>query len=337
MLALTLFAAVAAAPDARDAVVFLEQGSSACAGTLIDAEGTVLTAYHCVMSGGRPRVTTRAGDVAIGRVVALSRQHDLAVVATDLTDRPFLPVRESAPEPEEPVRVIGHPMGANEPGGFLAGLLRWSVSTGIVSAVGPRAIQVTAPINRGNSGGPVLDADDRVIGVVSRRITGDGLGFAGRVDALPEGGSLLSPGGKVEVRSVLQTTGAPIALGLALNVELRDRIVLSGIVAAPLGLRWQAWTSGEAVHQPWEVHAALRQRVFRGPFALRLDAYAGVGGVDTVSFDGDRFRYASEVVPVVGGRAAVRAVAFSYGVALAETPAFLARVELAFPGTLFML
>lgn len=326
---------VAHAVDPRDAVVLVEQGSASCAGTLIDDQGTVLTAYHCVMSGGRPRVTSRDGRIAIGRVRGVDRRRDLAVVQTGLSG-PHLEIRETPLVVDEPVRVIGHPNGAQPPGGFFTGLLRWAVSDGQVSAVGPWALQVSAPINPGNSGGPVVDDDNRVIGVVSRRMVGDGLGFAGRVDVLPSPRPMSPLGGSVEVGVHLQTMGAPLSVGATTSVVLRDRVVLTGALAVPLGLRWESFGVGRATHMPFEGRVALRQRLFRGPVALRLDGYAGVASVHELVYD-ERFERTVSVQPLVGGRVALRGVALDVGAALADEPAFRTRVEIAWPGTLFKL
>ena len=147
LLNLLVAAALAADAPPNDAVVLVVQGGATCAGAFIDDQGTVVTAYHCVCSGGRPRVETRDGRVAIGRVVGLAVRWDMALIEVpDLAGSAYLPVRRNAPAAGEPVRALGHPYGVSEPGGFLAGTLRWSVSQGIVSAVGPRAIQTTAPV-----------------------------------------------------------------------------------------------------------------------------------------------------------------------------------------------
>ena len=53
-----------------DAVVRLEQGSTHCAGTTVSPQGLVLTAYHCVASGGAVHVAFRDGSDAQGRVVS---------------------------------------------------------------------------------------------------------------------------------------------------------------------------------------------------------------------------------------------------------------------------
>ena len=332
-----LLAAHAAAPvdPLRDAVVFLEQGSSACAGVLIDPQGTVLTAYHCVTSGGRPR---GPGDLAIGRVDGMDRARDLAVVRTGLRDEPHLQVRTHAPEADEPVRVIGHPQGASAPGGFLAGTLRWAVSEGTVSAVGSEAIQVTAPINPGNSGGPVVDAEDRVIGIVSRRLSGDGLGFAGRVDGethLEQRG--LGVGGWIRASVAGQTTGAAFGVGLSVDLELRDRLIVGGTAALPVGARWEALRGTTVEQAPFSARVGLRQRFFRGRGAVRVDALGGLATLDRLTHDGDRFRSSRTLVPTLGARLGLPGGTLGYTALLDGTVVHLLRVELPFPGPIWKL
>src|SRR5687767_6063523 len=95
-----------------DAVVLVHQGSTTCAGAFVAAEGRVVTAYHCVAAGGRPRITTRAGESAVGRVAAVDRAADLAVIDVPaLAGRPWLPVASAPPAPGEPVWALGHPLG----------------------------------------------------------------------------------------------------------------------------------------------------------------------------------------------------------------------------------
>ena len=57
----------------------------------------------------------------------------------------------------------------------MEGTLRWSVVDGVVSSLGSQAMQISAPLNPGNSGGPVIGEDGELVGVVSRRLSGQGL------------------------------------------------------------------------------------------------------------------------------------------------------------------
>jgi len=337
------------APPGLDSTVLVEQGSASCAGVLIDELGTIATAYHCVAPGGRPRVTMRDGTRSIGRVRGVDRRRDLAVLEVPgFAGAPFVPIAEQLPEPGDRVEVYGHPYGALMPAGFMSGTLRWSVSAGIISAVGDVALQLTAPVNPGNSGGPAVDSDGALVGIVSRRLGGDGMGFAGRADALApliegEPRRLGPLGGTVAAEVVVQSNGIsalPISLGGRLEVALRDRFVISGSVVGAVGARWQAVQFGPVEHEPFEGRAALRQRIGRGPWATRVDLWGGIGAIETViAGDPDRLDLDRDqrIEPMVGGRIAVRNVALDYGVAVSDLPFVRLQAVWRWPGVLFVL
>lgn len=162
-----------------DAVVLLTTGPSVCAGTLVDAEGSVLTAYHCVANGLASSVELHDGRVLRGRTVAADPAHDLAVVQLNEPppDLASLPVADAPPDQGSEVWAIGHPF-ASAASGELEGTLVWSVSRGVISAVGSNFLQTDAALNPGNSGGPLIRADGQLVGVVSRKLAGDNVAFA---------------------------------------------------------------------------------------------------------------------------------------------------------------
>jgi S1-C subfamily serine protease len=141
-------------------------------GFFIDPRGYLLTNYHVVQSEvdpkyeGYSRLFVRPSDRVEARipakVVGYDRIFDLALVKAELTPEY---VFSSAADPElkvgNPILAIGSPAG-----------LENTVTGGIVSATGRRflqmgdAVQVDVPINYGNSGGPLLDAAGRLVGVV---------------------------------------------------------------------------------------------------------------------------------------------------------------------------
>ncbi|MCB9676800.1 MAG: trypsin-like peptidase domain-containing protein [Alphaproteobacteria bacterium] len=338
-----------AAPPGLDRTVLVEQGSSSCAGVLVDAHGTVATAYHCVASGGKPKVSLRDGSYSVGRVRAVDRRRDLALLdVPGFANAPFVPIADHLPEPGDDVEVFGHPFGALLPGGFLAGTLRWSVSAGVVAAVGDRALQITAPVNPGNSGGPVVNEGGELVGIVSRRLSGEGMGFAGRADALrplfEKKPRRLGPlGGTVAAEVVVQANGVaalPLSVGGRLEVALRDRLVLSGSAVAAVGARWQAVRYETSDHEPFEARAALRQRIGRGPWTLRMDGWGGVGVIHSLRAGDPEpvdLDFESRVEPVVGGRISVRNVALDYGVAISDTPFVRMQAVWRWPGVLFVL
>jgi hypothetical protein len=288
-----------------DAVLLVQQGSTSCAGVHVGG-GRIATAYHCVASGGRPLLTTRDGARVASRVRSVSPRLDLALLdAPALAQRKSLPLALSAPALGARVTALGHPLSTQPPSGLLEGTLRWSAGEGVVSAVGPRALQVTAPLNPGNSGGPLVDERGEVVGIASRRLTADNIGFASRADQLPELDS--EPrrpswlGGTAAVHALLLTQtggGGLLAAGARLELADRDLLVLDGAGYVPFSPRFSAARFGEAASVVAEGRAGVRLRLGRGPWAARLDALGGLCAVQRFTAPpDDPWQVRSEVQP----------------------------------------
>jgi hypothetical protein len=324
---LTLFTVLAfASPPSAvatglEATVLLTTGASVCAGVVIE-EDLVATAYHCISDGGRPMVQDADGQRRPGRVTAASVRDDLALVEVS-TGLPRVPLADAAPAPGSTVHVLGHPFGTQEmTGGYLEGLLRFSTSSGVVSGLGPRALQTTAPVNPGNSGGPMVSEAGELVGIVSRRLRGDGLGFATRVEQLAQ---LLESarrprlvGGSVHLGLTASAWGGAdgtASIGGDLTVSLRDRVVLAAGGGLPVSPRWDALRFGTIRWVGAEARAGLRQRFFRGSLTTLLDAYAGVVSLTSRSGSRDSFRFQSEstVAPMAGGAVTFGGVSLDVG------------------------
>ncbi|MBN2801336.1 MAG: trypsin-like peptidase domain-containing protein [Deltaproteobacteria bacterium] len=348
MLIALLLTLSARAATPEDAVVLVEQGGSVCAGAFIDGDGHVATAYHCVASGGRPLVTTRAGQQAVGRVVGWEQRTDLALIEVrDLRGAPHLALRDTPVAKGEPVRAWGHPFGVREQVGFLAGTLRWSVSEGVVSNVGAVALQITAAVNPGNSGGPVVDGEERLVGVVSRRLSGEAMGFAGSAERIPHllehPRGLWAPGGTVSAGLWAGTwlgDGGTFSGGGQLEVSLRDRVFLSGALGLPYQARWDALRSGRQVS--WvagEARLGGRQRLFRGSEAITLDAWAGALSTGSLAISPELdFSTGQSLLPTAGAGFSVAGTAVEFAWALEEEQGAVlwVRTALAWPGHLWM-
>ena len=153
------------------AVVEVQAGNASGTGFVIDSEGHVVTNEHVVGTADSVEVRFAEGGEEQARVIATDRSTDLAVLEVDLAGHNVDPV-ELGPSADvevgDPVYAIGNPFG-----------LERSLTAGIVSAVDREieapngftitdAIQTDAPVNQGNSGGPLLDTSANVIGVVSQ-------------------------------------------------------------------------------------------------------------------------------------------------------------------------
>ncbi len=150
-------------------------------GFIIDASGIVVTNNHVVKGATSVMVTLDNGQSLKAKVIGTDPRTDLAVLKVK-SDKPlpFIALGNSSDvEPGQWVIAVGNPFG-----------LGGTVTAGIVSARGrdigegpyDSFIQVDAPINRGNSGGPLFTQDGKVVGVNTAILspTGGsvGIGFA---------------------------------------------------------------------------------------------------------------------------------------------------------------
>lgn len=167
-------------------------------GVIVNADGTILTAHHVIEGataiGVRFADGTRAGAV----VVAEDAANDTAVVMADGAPEVIVPaVLGGAPAVGDDVYAVGHPLG-----------LTYSMSAGVVSGLqrtlpiptgGEIAdlIQFDAAVNPGNSGGPLLNRNGEVVGIVTSLADPSeqgyfvGIGFA--VPIATAGGAAGSP------------------------------------------------------------------------------------------------------------------------------------------------
>ncbi len=133
-------------------------------GFLVDAEGHVVTNNHVVDGASKVVVTLDDGRELDAKVVGRDPRTDVAVLKVEAgAGLPFLSLGDSdKAQPGDWVVAMGNPFG-----------LGGSVTAGIVSArgrdigAGPYDdfLQIDAPINRGNSGGPLFGTDGTVVGV----------------------------------------------------------------------------------------------------------------------------------------------------------------------------
>jgi serine protease Do len=132
-------------------------------GFFITADGYAVTNYHVVDHAKSVQVTTDDGASYAAKVIGTDEKTDLALIKVDgKGDFPFVKFADRAPRVGDWVVAVGNPFG-----------LGGTVTAGIVSArgrdigAGPYDdyVQIDAPINKGNSGGPAFDVDGNVIGV----------------------------------------------------------------------------------------------------------------------------------------------------------------------------
>ena len=202
-------------------------------GFIIDANGTIVTNNHVVKGARTLSVTLADGTVLPAKVVGTDPRTDIAVLKVDAGHPlPFIQLGNSRDvKPGEWVVAMGNPFGLSS-----------TVTAGIVSAVsrdigaGPydQFIQVDAPINQGNSGGPLFTQDGKVIGMNTAILspTGGsvGIGFAIPSDMIRTVTADLQKDGKVvrgyvgvEAQEITPTTA------MAMHLKANSGALLAGV------------------------------------------------------------------------------------------------------------
>jgi len=149
----------------------------------------ILTARHVIdesltgNGGSRALVAMASGTWAGGDVIARHKFRDLCLIwvpresGTGNFTQPIMPGNQVSEG--ENIFVIGHPQG-----------LRFTLSTGIISRSDDAAIQISAPVSPGNSGGPVYDDRGNLVAIVTSMVdrgmspNAENLNFAVRADAV---------------------------------------------------------------------------------------------------------------------------------------------------------
>jgi serine protease Do len=255
------------APNARP------RGVSQGTGFIISADGYLLTNHHVVEGASTVRIRLADRREFTAKVVGSDEQSDVALLKIDASGLPTLRIGDSrALKSGQWVVAIGSPFGLDH-----------SVTAGIVSAVGranPYAnqryvpfIQTDVAINRGNSGGPLLDTRGQVVGINSQIFSNSGgymgVSFAIPIDVAMNAVQQLKANGKV-------TRGQ---LGVQIQALSRD-------AAKALGLA--------------DARGALVARVEPGSPAAR----AGILRQDVIrSINGQPIYDSSDLPPIVGAMA----------------------------------
>ena len=254
-------------PDARP------RGVSQGTGFIISADGYLLTNHHVVDGATTVRIRLADRREFTAKVVGSDEQSDVALLKIAATGLPTLRIGDSkALKSGQWVVAIGSPFGLDH-----------SVTAGIVSAVGranPYAnqryvpfIQTDVAINRGNSGGPLLDTRGQVVGINSQIFSNSG-GYMGVSFAIPI---------DVAMNAVQQLKATGKVTRGQLGVQIQP---LSRDAAQALGLP--------------EARGALVARVEPGSPAER----AGILRQDVIrSINGQPIYESSDLPPIVGAMA----------------------------------
>ena len=220
----------------------VEEGSGAGSGSVIDAQGHILTNYH-VIEGAQKLSVSLGGDKTYpARVIGGDPDTDLAVIkieapASELT---IVPLGDSnSLVVGQKVLAIGNPFGFDR-------TLTTGVISGLQRPIRARngrpiegAIQTDASINPGNSGGPLLDSHGRMIGINSQILSPSGAS-AGVGFAIPV---------SIAKRVVPELIKNGVVLRPKLGVGTRDIKYLQGQVDLPVSegvMIWEVAPNGSA-------------------------------------------------------------------------------------------
>ncbi|MGP0068502.1 MAG: trypsin-like peptidase domain-containing protein [Isosphaeraceae bacterium] len=179
------------------------RGTGVGSGFVYDSHGHILTNNHVVENADKIEVTFYDGVTASAKVVGTDPKTDVAVIKVDNSSYQALPKGDSSKlKVGELVMAVGSPFNLSQ-----------SVTAGIISALERNDlgingadtyesfIQTDAPINRGNSGGPLLNMNGEVIGINSAIMSGssgnDGIGFAIPIKMAVSVADMLIKDGKV--------------------------------------------------------------------------------------------------------------------------------------------
>ena len=199
---------------------------SAGSGFFISADGYIVTNNHVVEHADDIKVVLKDGKELKGTVVGRDEATDLAVIKVEGHDYPYVDFENSSkPRVGDWVLAVGNPFSLGN-----------TATAGIVSAYNRDLgenfvdyIQIDAPINRGNSGGPTFDTFGRVIGVNTAIFSPSGgsvgIGFDIPADVASQVAKQLISTGKIQ-RGYIGATIQP------LSTEMADSFGLSGRTGA---------------------------------------------------------------------------------------------------------
>ncbi len=206
------------APHARP-----HMGMAQGSGFFISSDGYIVTNNHVVDHAKDVTITTADGKTVPARVVGTDSKTDLALLKTaEGADYPYVPFAAQAPRVGDWVIAVGNPFG-----------LGGTVTAGIVSArgrdigAGPYDdfLQIDAPVNHGNSGGPTFNAEGEVVGVNTAIFSPSGgsvgIGFAIASDVAKTVVAQLKDTGKV-ARGWLGVQIQPVSQDIADSLGLKD-------------------------------------------------------------------------------------------------------------------
>jgi serine protease Do len=239
-------------------------------GFIVDADGTIVTNNHVVKGAKSVEVTLDDGTRLPAKVVGTDPRTDIAVLKVDAHKQlPYIQLGNSASvKPGEWVVAMGNPFG-----------LGGTVTAGIVSARGrdigngpyDQFIQIDAPINQGNSGGPLFTQDGKVIGMNTAILSPSGgsigIGFAIPSDMIHTVVSQLEKTGHV-TRGYIGVEAQQVSdtMAKAMHLSANSGALIAGVQ--------NDTPASRAGLQPGDVITAVNGEVVKNPRDLAVDIAA---------------------------------------------------------------
>ena len=251
-------------------------------GFVIDSRGYILTNFHVVQEAQSIEVVLGDQSKYVAKFIGADQRNDIALIKIDPKEKKlvFLPLGDSsALQVGQKVLAIGNPFGFQS-----------TLTTGIVSALGrtvqtsqttfiDEAIQTDAAINRGNSGGPLINSHGEVIGINSAIYTPSGttagIGFAIPINTAKSIANDLITDGRVH-RAFLGVETLPVGgwLGEALDLPVQEGLLVE--VATPRGPAAVAGIRGG----DRLVQAGMRRIHIGGDVIVAIDGQKVAGQLD---------------------------------------------------------
>jgi S1-C subfamily serine protease len=185
-------------------------------GFFVGADGYLVTNAHVVDGCDDPKIVRGLAEPAVAQVLARDAQNDLALLKVDFAPDRVAALRAGVKVGEE-VAAFGYPLQSTLQGGG-------NFTVGNVSALSgmqndSRHVQITAPVQPGNSGGPVVDRAGNVIGVVVSGLGMHNKGAAQNVNFAININVLIAFLNSHGVSYVTETSDRPLP-----NVELAEKV-----------------------------------------------------------------------------------------------------------------
>jgi serine protease Do len=232
-------------------------------GFFISADGLIVTNNHVIDHASEVTITTDDGKILTAKIVGRDPKTDLALLkATEAGTYPYVSFAKSSPRVGDWVVAVGNPFG-----------LGGTATAGIVSArgrdigAGPYDdfLQIDAPVNKGNSGGPTFNSNGEVVGVNTAIFSpsGGSVGIAFDIPsdaAIPVIGALRDKGEVVRGYIGVQIQ--------AITPELADSLGLTNVKGALVAESQKNTPAAEAGVRAGDVITAVDGEAVAGPKEL---------------------------------------------------------------------